>query len=342
MRVLPADHALHPPPRWRGFRAGPPFPARAAGGRAAACLAVLAVCLATPRVAPAVIIDTATGTGNTTAPADDPGWANVGVLGIGTGIYLGNDWVLTAAHVGGGSIVLNGGTYAMLAGSGTQLTNGGAPGMSAVTDLYMFRLATTPVGLGGVAIAATASGSGTAVTMIGSGRDRGAFTEWSINQATTPWTWTEVSSGGDAAGYKTLATRTMRWGTNVVSGPETWVSEASIDTRMFPTTFDDLIAASTEAQAAYGDSGGGVFRKSGGPWELAGLILTVDGYSGQPDPGANAVFGNETFAADLAFYRPQIMAIVPEPHALALAVTAAAGLAVRRAMRRPRTRSTQA
>jgi hypothetical protein len=26
-----------------------------------------------------------------------------------------------------------------------------------------------------------------AVTMIGSGRDRGAFTQWSVNTGTTPW-----------------------------------------------------------------------------------------------------------------------------------------------------------
>ena len=30
-------------------------------------------------------------------------------------------------------------------------------------------------------------GDGTAVTMIGGGRDRGAFTQRSVNQGTTPW-----------------------------------------------------------------------------------------------------------------------------------------------------------
>jgi hypothetical protein len=187
----------------------------------------------------AVVINTLTGTGNTSAPVDDPGWANVGVLGIGTGVYLGNDWVLTAAHVGGGSIVLNGGTYAMLAGSGTTLTNNGAAGKSATTDLYMFRLTSTPAGLPNVTIASATASGGNAVTMIGSGRDRGAFTEWSVDNSTTPWTWTPVSSGGDAAGYKTIGSRSMRWGTNDVSATGVWVDDGYGDVFMLGTSFTD-------------------------------------------------------------------------------------------------------
>jgi hypothetical protein len=289
--------------------------------------------------AEAVVIDSTTGTGNTSAPADDPGWANVGVLGIGTGVYLGNNWVLTAAHVGGGSIVLNGGTYAMLAGSGTTLTNNGAPGKSATTDLYMFQLASTPPGLSGITIASSTINTSAAVTMIGSGRDRGAFTEWSVNQGTTPWTWTEVSSGGNAAGYKTLSTRAMRWGTNNVSASAVWVDDGFGDTFMLATTFNDLGPPSSEAQAAYGDSGGGVFRKNGSTWELAGTILTVAGYSGQPDPGANAIYGDATDAADLSYYRSPIVTIVPEPASLtAIALVAAAGFSITRAGRSPRGR----
>jgi hypothetical protein len=300
------------------------------------CGLVLAVWMTQVRIAPAVIIDTISGTGNTTAPADDPGWANVGRRGGGSGVYLGNGWVLTAAHVGGGPVVLGGGTYAMLAGSDTRLTNGGEPGKTALTDLTLFKLGTTPVGLAGVPIAAAATGSGAAVTMIGAGRDRGAFTQWSVNTAPNPWVWTEVSSGGNEAGYKTLSSRTMRWGTNAVSGTGVWVNDGYGEIKMLTTTFDASAGDSSEAQAAYGDSGGGVFHKNGSTWELTGLMLTVAGYSGQPDAGANAVFGNVTYAADLSFYRPQIMAIVPEPQAIVLVVTATAGLLVGRSLRRRR------
>jgi hypothetical protein len=295
-------------------------------GHAVVWTVIVGASFGLPRLASAVVIDTVTGSGNPSAPADDPGWANVGVLGIGTGVYLGDGWVLTAAHVGGGSIVLNGGTYAMLAGSGTQLTNGGEPGRNALTDLYMFCLATTPVGIGGVTIAQTATGSAAAVTMIGSGRDRGDFTQWSVNTGTTPWAWTEVTSGGNAAGYKTLEARSMRWGTNNVASTGQWIDDGYGEIKTLTTNFSDFVGNSTEAQAAYGDSGGAVFHKNGSTWELAGLILTVAGYSGQPDPGATPVFGNLTYAADLSFYRPQIMAIVPEPSALASLIAAAAVL----------------
>ncbi|MFM7208155.1 MAG: trypsin-like peptidase domain-containing protein [Planctomycetaceae bacterium] len=288
----------------------------------------------------AVVIDTLTGTGNTSAPTDDPGWANVGALGIGTGVYLGNDWVLTAAHVGGGSIVLNGGTYAMLAGSGTTLTNNGVAGKSATADLYMFRLASTPPGLPGVTIASATATNGSSVTMIGSGRDRGSFTQWSVNQGTTPWTWTEVPSGGNAAGYKTLSSRSMRWGTNNVAASALWINDGFGDTFMFGTSFTDYGPATTEAQAAYGDSGGGVFHKNGSAWELAGIMLTVGGYSGQPDPGANAIYGDATYVADLSAYRSQIVTIVPEPASAALVVTAAGlAAAVRRRARSRRDRA---
>ena len=56
------------------------------------------------RTAPAwaVIIQTASGTGNTTAPADDPGWNNVSIRG--------NGWVLTASHTTGGDMTFNGQT----------------------------------------------------------------------------------------------------------------------------------------------------------------------------------------------------------------------------------------
>jgi len=274
--------------------------------------------------AQAVVINTLTGAGNTSAPADDPGWANVGVLGVGTGIYLGNNWVLTAKHVGGGSIVLNGGTYAMLAGSGTTLTNNGAPGKSATTDLYMFKLASTPPGLPDITIASSTAAPGAAVTMIGAGRDRGAFTQWSVNTGTTPWVWTSVSSGGNFAGYQTLSSRSMRWGTNTVDASGIWVADGFGDVNMLATDFSDSGSPSNEAQAAYGDSGGGVFRKNGSAWELSGTILAVAGYSGQADPGGTPVYGNVMYAADLSFYQSQIVTIVPEPSATAMLAAAGA------------------
>lgn len=53
--------------------------------------------------------------------------------------------------------------------------------------------------------------------------------------------------------------------------------------------------------------------------------MTVDAYSWQPSPGLTAVFSNNTYMADLSYYRSQIVAVVPEPSAAMLAGMALAG-----------------
>ena len=275
----------------------------------------------------AVVINTTTGTGNTSAPANDPGWDNVGVLGIGTGVYVGNGWVLTAGHVGGGSIVLNGGTYAMRSGSGITLTNNGAAGKTANTDLYMFQLISPPPGLPGVTIASAMASPGDQVTMIGAGRNRGMPMEWTV----TGTTWTPAPPGtGNESGYATQNSRSMRWGTNSLTTTGTWVQYpdyTSGDFFAFNTTFDKG-PFSDEAQAVAGDSGGAVFHKNGSVWELSGMILAVGGLPGQqPNPVVYAVFGDTTYAADLSFYRPQILAIVPEPALVPATAVTLAGIA---------------
>jgi hypothetical protein len=291
------------------------------------CLVAALILVLTP-AAHAVVINTLSGTGNTNAPADDPGWANVGYINGASGIYLGAGWVLTAAHVGTGNITFSGTSYAPLAGTTVQLTNN-TIGRTTNTDLLMFQLASTPAGLGPLTLASTAPTLGTAVTMIGAGRDRGDFTKWNINQATTPWTWTVTSSDNpDAAGYQTLDTNSMRWGTNTISTNNLWVSVAngSRDVKSFVTTFTETASASDEAQAVLGDSGGAVFSKKESAWELSGVIFAVNGYNGQPS--ATAIFGNTTFSADLSYYAPQIMSIIPEPSTYALLAVSAAAVAL--------------
>ena len=122
--------------------------------------------------------------------------------------------------------------------------------------------------------------------MIGHGLDRGG-----------PVTW----SGHD--GFSVLSTQSIRWGTNEVAGSGTLGGDAA-----FATSFD-LGATPHEAQAQYGDSGGPVFAKSAqGVWELAGIMFTIDIYENQPY--WYALYGNATYAIDLASYRDQIIATV--------------------------------
>lgn len=297
-------------------------------GVAAACLAVLV-----PAPAVAVLIQTVTGTDNTTAPVGMPQFNNVGrsTNGLGTAIYLGDGWVITAGHVGGGGIVLASGTYLEQAGTGFTLLND-TPGRTTYTDLFVYRLQTRPVGLPTITIASAQPSPGLDVTMVGAGRNRGSYTEWLVDESVDPWVWTVTTgSTSDYRGYGVASTRAMRWGTNEVAASNLWfplsyTSTAYNDVKGFATVFDEF-PGTTEAQAVLRDSGGAVFAQNGSFWELAGVISTVGGFSGQPDPRLNAVFGSATFMADLSFYRPQIIAVVPEPGTFALAVAAGAALA---------------
>ena len=282
---------------------------------------VVATLAVAPPAARGVVIQTLSGTDNTSAPPDDPGWANVSFRGNGSAVYLGNGWVLTANHVTGGTVTFNSQTFSEVPGSALLLTNNGAPGRTATTDLKLFQIDGIPTGVNSLPIAATTPAPGTPMVMIGGGRDRGAFTEWTVNQSTDPWTWTEVPSGGDAGGYKTLSTRALRWGTNNVAVTDEWISFDSRDVYTMATVFD-FAPGTSESQAVFGDSGGAVFAKNGSQWELAGIITAVAGFSGQPSPGFTPVFGNATFMADLSFYREQIVTVVPEPGGVALAVVA--------------------
>ena len=93
--------------------------------------------LAGAHPAAAVIIDSGDGTGNTSAPSPDPGWSNVGLRGTWGAVYLGDGWVLTANHVGVGTVELDGTSYPHLPSLVTQIKNGDG----STADLLVFGLA---------------------------------------------------------------------------------------------------------------------------------------------------------------------------------------------------------
>jgi len=233
----------------------------------------------------AVIITTGDGTGNTTAPADDPGWANVGTLTTGfTVIYLGNGWVLTAAHVGAGDVILAGQTYSAISGSAQQLVNPD----STPADLLLFRINGQPP-LPYLTIAWAPPTTTEVATLIGNGVNRGAATSW---------------MGID--GFLWGSGNTLRWGTAEIS--QTGVNVTTDGTTQ---TFQTLFAnggTPFPAQAAVGDSGGAAFVKVSGTWMLAGVLIAVDEYEGQP--GGTSLFGTHTYAGDLSYYRSQIVPVV--------------------------------
>jgi hypothetical protein len=267
----------------------------------------------------AVVINSRTGSGNTNAPSGpngDLGWNYVGSLNGASGVYLGggngSGWVLTANHVGFGNFTLNGTTYSAIAGSGRQIGS---------IDLYAFRI-TVGQGTGlsllsNLTLAGTSPAVGETLTMIGNGKDRDASKAyWSVT-GSNPYTWNESNRFNyNASGYKQLSSSSKRWGTNLADGTTNINS-----TSMIQTTFTESGTAN-EAQAAVGDSGGGVFvPMNNGSYQLAGIMDLVGTYSGQP--ANTAVFGNVTYSIDIATYQEQIIAVtgVPEPSVWMLSLT---------------------
>ena len=219
---------------------------------------------------------------NSRAPADDPGWANVGVCNGWTAVYLGRGWVLTAAHVGPSNIDLEGTIYKADIKSRERARN---PDGTAA-DLMLFRIDPEP-DLPSLKISAESPPIGSSIVMVGSGLGRG-----------------EKTTGQGRVGFSWQAPSIKRWGTSMLYE---YVHDQSIgNTDAFATRFS--IAKTThEAHAAHGDSGGAAFAYLEGRWQLVGIILAVDGHTDQPV--RTAVYGNRTFIADLARYRQFIQGV---------------------------------
>ena len=222
---------------------------------------------------------------------------------------------------------LNGGSYTVNAMTAVRLQNAD----TTLADLALFQLTSIPAGLPSLTLASANPTNGRALTMMGNGPDRNAAeTHWNVNTVPATWTWTETGGAGNVQGYKwTPGQQSLRWGTNNITafsgGSTTDVLNNTFGkTTIFKTNFND---STDEAQAGGGDSGGGVFWKVGSNWVLGGIMVSTGIFSGQP--ASTSVFGDETYSANVATYRSQIISIIPEPSS-ALLVLAGAGLLARR------------
>ena len=143
---------------------------------------------------------------------------------------------------------------------------------------------------------------GSLLLVAGNGLDRGNPLVWDPNGSYSP---------GPTGGYAWAPSSHVRWGTNNL---EVYPAGGMVfNTRAFGSFFD-AGRLLPESQAVIGDSGGAVFTLSLlGEWELAGVILGIAQYSGQP--AGSSFFGQRTYYADLAYYRLQINDAVtlPEP-----------------------------
>lgn len=207
---------------------------------ATACLAA-ATALAIGAPASALVVKTWNGPGtpqnvNNTPPADDPGWANLpNNDSVRTGLYLGDQWVISAVHAGQGNLELSGGSFPIVADSTVTLTNphsfGGQALSDSLSDVYLYRIGVdettglTPEELDSairrIAIADRLPDTDDVVTMIGRGAQRITRSSDSNGQyhwtaGGTPVTNTEVAA---EHGFLTDTFRQWRWGTNKLTNP---------------------------------------------------------------------------------------------------------------------------
>ncbi|HMP06630.1 MAG TPA: hypothetical protein PJ982_09790, partial [Lacipirellulaceae bacterium] len=190
---------------------------------------------------------------------------------------------------------------------------------------------------------------GAEVTLIGDGRANSpgdAEKQWAVTGTFPNYVWTEVSSGGNAAGYTSNRFAKL-WGTNRVEDDEPFFGEGDANhTVNVNAGFGQVIslfsvfdapsssnATASEAQALVGDSGSAVFAKIGAEWNLVGISHAIGVFPQQPGfenpplvPPApqSAVYGNLTYFADLSRYRDQILSITAIPEAGSFALVGAA------------------
>jgi hypothetical protein len=283
----------------------------------------------------------------------DPGWANaVPTINFFNGIYIGDGWVLSAAHTApypynpqndGIKFEVGGTQYLAIPNQNKLISNPtGVAGLTNPTaDLRLVRVE-TDVNLPSLSIASQPLGVNDEVVFIGSGVVRsGVESHYSVNTSTVPDTWTEVPSGGTYHGYVSNGAG-KRWGTNRVENDQTVFgsseNDANITVNVSSRTIANVVRYDQgsgndfELQAVGGDSGTGVFHKRNGQWELAGVVIAnyiFDGqsykYTGPPPrpPGAPpqdfntsntlAIYGNATAFADLSSYADQIEQIRSAP-----------------------------
>jgi hypothetical protein len=173
---------------------------------------------------------------------------------------------------------------------------------------------------------------------------------WNVTGDPMSPTWTQTTAPGDASGFESTSGNVIRYGENdvaVTTGPLPVYDGSGAYVTTYETQFNDAYYTGgtiypDEAQATLGDSGGAVFAYVDGQWILSGIMVASAAYANQPTNVTPAVatgtgtvdFGDQTYVADLSIYRSEIVALVPEPSSMVLAVLGALGLLFAAARRR--------
>ncbi|HEX4139865.1 MAG TPA: trypsin-like peptidase domain-containing protein, partial [Candidatus Methylacidiphilales bacterium] len=203
------------------------------------------------------------------------GWNYVGLLGSEGGVYLGNGWVITCAHVGAGNFVLNGVTYPMVPNSTRSFYNGGTP-----YDFLLFRVSPAPALPALPLRSSDPVKNSSVVALIGYG-DPTSVESWGCNTATA------INESINLNGFVTNDFLT-----------QDFTSDGGHITNNYQIEGSNVTGGG-------GDSGGGdfIYNSTTGFWELAGL--------NEANGTAN---GNATsFFVQLDTYAAQIEQIVAPP-----------------------------
>lgn len=263
-----------------------------------ALLAGWSLLCAGPR-ARAVVADTGTASDDTGLPPDSAGlpYDNVGMVGEASGVYLGNGYVITAAHVGGGAFTTGGNTYSYDPNSVVQLKNGDG----STADMIVFRLTGNFPPLPSLQLATGAPLMGTFFYMAGFGYYRaGAY---------------GPDSNADS-GFYLSANHAKSFGTNTVGGTAAAGSIQGLNVDSFYSDFSQN-GTVDEAQVANGDSGGAEFGFDAADGKYDILLGVTDAQAQIEDsqrPSNVALFGDYSLFADMSQYASQINAItVPSP-----------------------------
>lgn len=217
---------------------------------------------------------------------------HLGKVGMGTGIYLGDGFVMTSAHVGCYPFQLADGSFYRPDYQSWRVIphEDGSP-----SDVAIFRIG-IPHGdealgkLPPLPIAKESPSPGSSIMLFGSG----------LSQDPEPAVMKSNEKVVAVLGYRVGRQRDLLSGSSVVDEiHEAPIASGKGETHCFSTRFG---RDGHHAQASDGDSGGAsfVFNEGLGRWELAGCIIAVSQKAGF------VPFGSRTFMADLSRYRSLI------------------------------------
>jgi hypothetical protein len=247
---------------------------------------------------------------NLTNPGGSLPWDNVvqmqsGTGPIGTGVYLGNRYVLTAGHVGPLTSVKVGLVDYLIDSS---------PAVAIKTaDMKLVRLASDP-GLSEVRLNINSTADVGAARLVGYGVGRASSSLLGSN----PVTW------GDSS------TAIRRWGSNFVDGPRSGIQVGGYTSDLLRTEFNSNAGVNEAALTIY-DSGSALFRQIGSDWYLVGLGAYVQnsGYS-LASAQFNSTESDDNYFIRISSYATSVDVIggvsVPEPSSQSLLFLGAAFL----------------